>query len=96
MVTYAGSQSKHLVAFFPFRYAFSGFDDVTGELDSQDLRRAWRKWILALALHDIHPVETESLDLIEAVSRELRGDLASMLISELESSPLRALGQHLE
>ena len=61
--THTSGKTKHFIALVPFRDPFPRLHNCSGELDAHDLRGSGWHWIVALALQEIHAIESKRLDL---------------------------------
>ena len=61
--TYSRCEPKDLVVKLPLSHLGAHFGDMSRELDAKNCRRALRYGVPAAALHNVHTIEAESLDL---------------------------------
>ena len=61
--THTSGETKHVVALAPFCDSFPCLHNCSGKLDAHDLGGSGCHWVVALALHKIHAIESKRLDL---------------------------------
>ena len=61
--THTSGKTEHFVALVPFRGPFPSLHNCSGKLDAHDLGGSGWHWVVALALHKIHAIESKRLDL---------------------------------
>ena len=73
-VAAADHQRKNAVADFPALDVRSERDDLAGDLEARNIRRAGRRRIEALPLHHVGPVDAGGRDLHQDLARAGRGN----------------------